>query len=82
MGEEFELGALSAGTAAAVGWVLHVASGMRGFRLGVMGEQATAAAVLTRRRRRSGWRLVNGLYFCGHGDVDHVLVGPGGIFVL
>jgi hypothetical protein len=47
-----------------------------------MGEEATAETVLGRRQRRQGWRLVNDLYFSGHGDVDHLLVGPGGIFVL
>ena len=31
---------------------------------------------------RQGWSLINGLYFDLHGDVDHVLVGPDGVFVL
>ena len=47
-----------------------------------LGEEMTAEAVRNRRRRWNGWRLVNGIYFRGHGDVDHVLVGPGGIFAL
>jgi Nuclease-related domain len=71
-------------TAAILGiaiWALDMLSGTRNLSLGVMGEQATAKAVLGR-RRREGCQLVNGLYFAGHGDVDHLLVGPGGIFVL
>lgn len=63
-------------------WALDLFSGTYNLRLGVMGEQATAEAVLGRRQRREGWRLVNGLYFGGHGDVDHLLIGPGGVFVL
>lgn len=63
-------------------WIIHLASGMHGRHLGMIGEMCTARTVLTWRRRRRGWALVNGLYFANHGDVDHVLVGPGGVFVL
>ena len=66
----------------ATAWTLHLTTGTHSRYLGKIGEELTAEAVLNRRRRWKGWRLVNGLYFRGHGDVDHVLVGPGGIFAL
>lgn len=31
---------------------------------------------------RKGWRLVNGLKVRGDSDIDHVLVGPGGVVVV
>jgi len=46
------------------------------------GSDATAGIVATGRRRRSGWRLVNGILLDGHGVIDHVLVGPGGVFAI
>jgi len=49
---------------------------------GKFGEEATAKVVATGRRRRSGWKVVNGIFLAGHGDIDHVLVGPGGIFAI
>ena len=45
-------------------------------------EEATAKAAAGWRQRRKGWRLTNGLYLAGHGDIDHILVGPGGVFVI
>jgi hypothetical protein len=63
-------------------WALDLFSGTHNLRLGMMGEQATAEAVLGWRQRREGWKLVNGLFFGGHGDVDHLLIGPGGVYVL
>ena len=63
-------------------WVVHVLSGNHGWSLGKLGEEATSESVLNRRQRRRGWHLVNGMYFGGHGDIDHVLVGPGGVFVI
>jgi hypothetical protein len=29
-----------------------------------------------------GWRIVNGVNLRGHGTIDHVLIGPGGVFVI
>jgi Nuclease-related domain len=49
---------------------------------GVLGEQATAEVLQSRRMRRDGWHVVHGLPFAGHGDVDHVLVGPGGVYAI
>lgn len=61
---------------------VHTAAGTRNSFVGGFGEQASASALLTRRRRRQGWRIINGLRFTGLGDVDHVFVGPGGIYVV
>jgi|GEM_PF-1380697 len=47
-----------------------------------LGEEATAKVVASGRRRRSGWKLVNAIALAGHGHIDHVLVGPDGIFVI
>ena len=49
---------------------------------GVLGEQATAEVLQSRRMRRDGWQVVHGLPFDRHGDVDHVLVGPGGVYAV
>ena len=32
--------------------------------------------------RSLGWRVVHGIRFPGHGDIDHVAVGPAGILVI
>jgi hypothetical protein len=63
-------------------WLVHLFSGSHNALFGTLGEQATAEVLQSRRMRRSGWRIVNGLSFAGHGDVDHSLVGPGGIFAV
>jgi hypothetical protein len=78
----FALGIFLTAMFGATAWILHLSTGTHSRYLGKIGEETTAEAVLNRRRRWQGWRLVNGLYFRGHGDVDHVLVGPGGIFAL
>lgn len=78
----FELGAFFAAFLAATAWIVHIASGMHSRHLGRVGEVSTGSTVLSWRRRRRGWAVIHGLYFEHHGDVDHVLVGPGGVFVL
>jgi hypothetical protein len=78
----FFLGFLTAAFLVAVAWLVGVSSGSYGWSLGKMGEEFTAEAVVSSARHRQGWRLVNGLYFGGHGDVDHTVVGPGGVFVI
>jgi hypothetical protein len=67
---------------AAMAWVVHVASGTQNELVGALGEECTAGAVNTWRRRRKGWLIVNGLRFGGHGDIDHVLIGPGGVYAI
>jgi hypothetical protein len=76
------LGLLTAALIGTVGWVVYVSAGNHNQHYGMLGEEATAEAVLTPWRRLKGWRLVNGLYFDGHGDVDHILIGPKGIFAI
>jgi hypothetical protein len=78
----FLLGFLAASTLACFGWMVFVMSGSYGRSMGKLGEEATAEAVTSWRRRRKGWRIVNGLYLATHGDIDHVLVGPGGVFAI
>jgi len=63
-------------------WLVHLHSGSHSALFGTLGEQATADVLQSHRMKRSGWRLVNGLAFADHGDVDHTLVGPGGIFAV
>lgn len=47
---------------------------------GASGEEFTAAAL--RPLRRHGWRVVHDLEYPGVGNVDHLLVGPGGIIAI
>lgn len=49
------------------------------WREGAEGEKATAKAL--RGLLKSGWTLLNDLDW-GKGNIDHVLVGPAGVFVL
>jgi len=49
----------------------------------VMGAVAEARIEQDLKRSRSrGWRVVHGIRFSGHGDIDHVAVGPAGILVI
>lgn len=48
--------------------------------MGATGEAWTAQEL--RRLHRSGWLLVNGVQRDKWGDIDHVLVGPGGVLVV
>lgn len=78
----FWIGFLVASALAGFVWMLQILSNTHGWSVGKLGEEATADAVASWRRRRQGWRLINGLYMGSHGDVDHVLVGPGGVFAI
>jgi Nuclease-related domain len=49
------------------------------WRHGAEGEQATARAL--RRLVGGGWTLVHDVD-TGHGNLDHILVGPPGVFLL
>jgi hypothetical protein len=49
------------------------------WRLGAEGEKATAKAL--RRLIRDGWTVVHDVDV-GRGNLDHILVGPAGVFVL
>ncbi len=48
--------------------------------MGVSGETATAH--ILRELEAKGWRLVNGVKLEGWGDIDHVVIGPGGVLVI
>lgn len=75
----FLLGAAAAGTAGVLAvWVLQV-TGTAPLMMGDLAEQWTASEL--RPLRRSGWRLVNHL-LVKPGDVDHVLIGPGGAWAV
>jgi Nuclease-related domain len=75
-------GFVTATVLATLAWMIRVLSGAHPFSMGKIGEEATAKAVAGWRQRRKGWRLINGIYLAGHGDIDHILVGPGGVFVI
>lgn len=60
--------------------LLIVLSGIGTQVMGVQGEEWTAQEL--RRLRRSGWELVNGLQLWGNADIDHIVVGPAGLFVV
>lgn len=59
-------------------WVM-LASGTGPVMMGEAAEQWTADDL--RRLQPSGWRLVNG-FVLGEGDIDHVLLGPGGLYAI
>ena len=75
-------GAFVGSATVAVVWLIHLFSGSHNALFGTLSEQATAEVLQSRRMKRAGWRVVNGLGFAGHGDVDHSLVGPGGLFAV
>lgn len=80
VGFAFFMGA-GVGSLAVMGLVAFQVLDPVGSRLyaGLEGEQNTAREI--RKLRRAGWRVVNNLYF-QTGEVDHVAVGPGGVFVI
>ena len=62
-------------------WSLVVqASGTANPMMGDQGEQWTAQEL--RKLRRRGWRVVNHVMLREWGDIDHVLVGPGGVYAI
>ena len=78
----FVLGVLFTGGVVGEVTLVHIASGTHQRSLGVFGESATAEAACGRWHRLRGWRHVGGLYFHGHGDVDHTLIGPRGVYAI
>jgi hypothetical protein len=50
------------------------------WRTGAEGERKTAKALRT--LTRGGWVLVNDIPWRDRGNIDHVLIGPAGVFVL
>ncbi len=78
----FELGVAATGVLGAIAWSIFVGAGQHRAYQGRLGEESTAECVNGARQRLPGWHLINGLYPKGEGDVDHILVGPAGIFAL
>ena len=68
-----------AGTAGALWLWIVEATGTAPTMMGDLGEQWTAQEL--RRLRRSGWQVVNHVTLTAP-DIDHVLVGPGGMFAI
>lgn len=56
-----------------------VMAGTGPWLLGVYGEQWTSDAL--RKLRHDGWRLIERVPL-EYGDIDHVLIGPGGVFAV
>jgi hypothetical protein len=71
-------GFLVGGTAAFWSWTLQ-ATGTAPVMMGDLAEQWTA--MVLRGLRSRGWRLVNH-FVLARDDIDHVLVGPGGVYVV
>ncbi|MGZ6804466.1 MAG: nuclease-related domain-containing protein [Nocardioidaceae bacterium] len=74
------LGLVLAGGAGAVAMLVVVQTGTGPTMAGELAEQWTAQALHP--LQAHGYRLVNHMGINGRGDADHVLVGPGGLFVL
>jgi hypothetical protein len=64
------------------GAVLYVVtmSGTVSISMGVLAEQWTAQEL--RRLRKIDWQIVNGLRLRPKADIDHVIIGPGGVLVI
>jgi hypothetical protein len=74
----FVVGAWLATTAWMLVFGTTVASGAATRIMGETGEQLTAGDL--RKARRTGWLLVNHIRL-GREEIDHVMVGPGGLVV-
>lgn len=69
-------------TTTVVGYLLHQITQMAGANSALMGELAEQwTAQELRKLRRRGWRVVNHLML-RNWDIDHVLVGPGGVIAV
>ncbi len=76
----FAAGASAAGLVGAVASFVVQATGTAGQLMGDLAEQWTASEL--RQLRRRGWKLMNHFALREFEDMDHVVVGPGGIFVV
>jgi len=75
------VGVLLASLAWLLALLIVVGSGNLPRLWGVGGERATAEEFTSRRRKKQGWALVNGLRLGGQ-EIDHIAVGPGGVLVI
>lgn len=74
------LGSGLTAAAAAVAHLVTVLTGSAARGMGEVAEKWTAQEL--RPLLDHGWRLVNHVSLRGNTDIDHVLVGPGGLYVL
>lgn len=68
------------GAVAGVHFLAVQLTGTAPLMMGDEGERWTAAEL--RRLRRHGWRVVNHAHLWKGADVDHLVVGPGGLFAV
>ncbi|WP_107499214.1 nuclease-related domain-containing protein [Streptomyces uncialis] len=53
---------------------------MASWRTGLKGEQVVGAEL--GRLARHGWRVIHSIELSPHNDMDHLLIGPGGVFTI
>jgi hypothetical protein len=75
----FALGAFSA-LYLAFGYVVFRFLDYRGAQLSAGAEAESSTAEQLRKLRRHGWHAVHNIHL--HGDIDHVAIGPGGVFAI
>lgn len=75
----FFAGVVVAGTVATVMFFIVLSTGTAGPIMGDIAEQWTAQEL---RKLPAGWRLVNHVFLRRIPDIDHVVIGPGGIFAV
>lgn len=73
------IGAGITGTIALIGYGVTLFAGTGPTMMGELAEQWTASEL--RKLQQRGWRVVNH-FGLGPGDIDHVVIGPGGVFVI
>jgi hypothetical protein len=76
----FIVGGAVAGTLLGLAILVMQATGTAPKSMGAAAEQWTASEL--RPLRKSGWRLVNHFSLRASSDIDHVLVGPGGVIAV
>ncbi len=76
---DYAVGALAVATLWTWHALLTTVDGLAHKRLGIMGEQWTAAEL--RKLRRQGWRFANHIML-ERSDIDHVLLGANGFFAI
>lgn len=78
-GRGFVVGSLTTICVAFLVWIVAQESGAVRAKAGAVAEQNTAK--LLDRLERGGWRVLNDVFF-DKVNVDHVAVGPGGVFAV
>lgn len=73
------VGLVLAITVAEIGFLVVLVGGTAPLMMGEVAEQWTAQSL--RPLQRHGWHLANHVLL-NNGDADHVLIGPGGVFVI